>query len=172
MAMVVNRLVSQDRASKDTSDKIMVLCGAGHMGYGYGVPERVFAANPELQRESCTIITVEAHNQDSSEDVQETLIDNFGPDSYPADYCLVVHTADDGDDSRVSSCSATEPDSSVATPSVCLAMASTDYAANVVKQETAEAYDKVQPDHSLCVQLVLSGCESVREGVLPVINHR
>lgn len=29
-------------------DKVMVICGNGHMGFGHGVPERIFAAHPEV----------------------------------------------------------------------------------------------------------------------------
>ena len=40
----VKLLEQEDESSKD---KYLLLMGTGHMGYGFGVPERIFAKKPE-----------------------------------------------------------------------------------------------------------------------------
>ena len=51
MAHYVNSLVARLPAA----DRVLVLCGIGHSGYSHGVPERVFAAHPELRDESYSV---------------------------------------------------------------------------------------------------------------------
>ena len=53
MAHAVNRVV--EAAEEERPEKVLVCCGASHMAFGFGVPERVFAAHPELRDESYSV---------------------------------------------------------------------------------------------------------------------
>jgi uncharacterized iron-regulated protein len=101
MAMVVNKLVEQgeDTGEQSGGDRIIVLCGAGHMGYNHGLPERVYAEHPQLKSDTCRIITMEANKYETAADVQESLLEVFGQDTDPADFVLVVGS-DDADDAE------------------------------------------------------------------------
>jgi uncharacterized iron-regulated protein len=41
----------------DKDDKIFLLCGEGHMSYGYGVPERIWKTHPETKEETFMLYT-------------------------------------------------------------------------------------------------------------------
>jgi hypothetical protein len=45
MAHRVNELIA-DADSSASEDRVLVLCGNGHMGFGHGVPERIFKRHP------------------------------------------------------------------------------------------------------------------------------
>ena len=57
MAHCVSKLLDSDTESKDS---YLLLLGSGHMGYGFGVPERIFAARPDIQEQTYSIMTEEA----------------------------------------------------------------------------------------------------------------
>ena len=48
----VKLLEQEDESSKD---KYLLLMGTGHMGYGFGVPERIFAKKPDMVDQSYMI---------------------------------------------------------------------------------------------------------------------
>ena len=52
MAHTVNQLISSPSSAED---RILVLCGNGHMGYGHGVPERIFKRHPTLKSEATSV---------------------------------------------------------------------------------------------------------------------
>ena len=56
MAHQVSRLVAASAAH----DRFLVVCGVGHSGYSFGVPERIFAAHPELRAESYGVYAYKA----------------------------------------------------------------------------------------------------------------
>lgn len=45
MAHKVCTLLSEDA---DKKDRYLLICGIGHMGYGYGVPERILAKHEDM----------------------------------------------------------------------------------------------------------------------------
>ena len=53
MAHTVSTLLASETTTP--AQKVLVCCGASHMAYGFGVPERVFAAHPALQEQSYSI---------------------------------------------------------------------------------------------------------------------
>ena len=53
MAHRVNQLVADWDANK--GDRVLVLCGNGHMGFGHGVPERIFKKHPRLRSEATSV---------------------------------------------------------------------------------------------------------------------
>ena len=67
MAHAVSRLVDAEedgatapaKGTPDGSYKVLVCCGASHMAYGFGVPERAFAAHPALRDDSYRIYAYE-----------------------------------------------------------------------------------------------------------------
>jgi len=67
--------------------------GTGHMGYGFGVPERIFAQKPEIEEQSYLITVKEPdHNlsldKEEPEDFTGDLTKVFG-EKTPADLCYV-----------------------------------------------------------------------------------
>ncbi len=83
MAHAVSRLVDDvdDGATEQgTPYKVLVCCGASHMAYGFGVPERAFAAHPALRDDSYRIY---AYETDAERTVltDEGLRDVFGASS-------------------------------------------------------------------------------------------
>lgn len=61
MARRVSRIVEEEEAASAASGgaanayKVLVCCGASHMAFGFGVPERTFAAHPALRAASYSI---------------------------------------------------------------------------------------------------------------------
>ena len=92
MAHKVNRLLAgsathpQGRPgliSRPSDEKFLIIVGAGHMGYEYGVPERIFSAHPWLRARSCSIYARPADHllsleQKDSGDQTATLAAVFG----------------------------------------------------------------------------------------------
>mmetsp|Transcript_11139 Transcript_11139/g.9513 ORF Transcript_11139/g.9513 Transcript_11139/m.9513 type:complete len:103 (+) Transcript_11139:643-951(+) len=78
MAHYVNQLVEKQNSD---NEKIVVICGKGHMGYSYGVPERIFAKNPKLKDNSYSIYAMQADsnvkptNKDIADDLKNVLGD-------------------------------------------------------------------------------------------------
>ena len=93
MAHAINRLVEghHDRSPQERQPyKVLACCGAAHMAYGFGVPERVFAAHPELRTDSYSLY---AFTADSELTVlgEEGLREVFGApgDTHVADVAFV-----------------------------------------------------------------------------------
>ena len=91
MAHTVARLVDEADAAPATPSKVLVLCGASHMAYNFGVPERIFAAHPRLQSNSLRIYVRESDAELAilEEDGPSGLRATFGNDSNPADVVFV-----------------------------------------------------------------------------------
>ena len=71
------------------ADKVLVVCGASHIAYNLGVPERVFAAHPAL-KESCYRIYAREVDAERSVLGSEGLQEVFGPPGNdPADVAFV-----------------------------------------------------------------------------------
>ena len=80
-------------APRAADDRALVICGVGHSGYSHGVPERIFAARPELAASCYRVwcLPVDAAlDLSSAEAVGHALADAFGPRgaSSPAELCL------------------------------------------------------------------------------------
>ena len=84
MAFKVNELLKT--SSQDTT--LYVICGSGHMQYGNGVPERIWAANPDLKAQTSMIIAYEKDGVRLSND-PACLEVMFGTGVAPADYCFL-----------------------------------------------------------------------------------
>ena len=72
--------VDDGATEQGTPYKVLVCCGASHMAYGFGVPERAFAAHPALRDDSYRIY---AYETDAERTVltDEGLRDVFGASS-------------------------------------------------------------------------------------------
>jgi len=92
MAHKVNQLLDVSPAG----DKVLVICGAAHMFYNCGVPERIYASHPEIQADTYRIYTRAADHRlplprtDEIPKVEAA----FGKDSDPADLCLIFDEVD------------------------------------------------------------------------------
>ena len=75
-------------------DRFLVVMGLGHCGYGHGVPERLFAALPELRNSSYSMYALMADApllQPAEADAAAALLADAlgGPDVRPADLCVM-----------------------------------------------------------------------------------
>ena len=84
MANKVNELMKV--SAPDTT--FYIICGTGHMQYGFGVPERIWAANEALKNSTSMIVAYESDDVSFEED-KETLENTFGTELSPADYCFL-----------------------------------------------------------------------------------
>ena len=74
-------------------EKFLVVCGARHMAYGHGLPERLFKNHAELKKQTCTLISRETDWNLPEIDAAEPTIDQiFGGSKAPADFVLVTET--------------------------------------------------------------------------------
>lgn len=91
MAHTVAKLVDEADAAAASPSKILVLCGASHMAYNFGVPERIFAAHPRLQSRSLRIYVREGDADLAilEEEGPAGLRSTFGKDADPADVVFV-----------------------------------------------------------------------------------
>lgn len=92
MAHKVNEILD----ASPVGDKILVICGAAHMFYNCGVPERIYASHPEIQADSYRIYTRAADHRLplTSKDEISAVEAAFGKDSDPADLCLLFDEVD------------------------------------------------------------------------------
>ena len=65
-----------------------VICGTGHMQYGYGVPERIWAANETLKQSTSMVVAYEADGVKFDVDTEHLEV-NFGTELSPADFCFL-----------------------------------------------------------------------------------
>ena len=84
MAFKVNELLRM--GGLDTT--YYVICGSGHMQYGYGVPERIWATNQDLRASTGMLVAYEDDGVRFSQD-PSCLEVNFGTKLEPADYCFL-----------------------------------------------------------------------------------
>mmetsp|Transcript_46346 Transcript_46346/g.91873 ORF Transcript_46346/g.91873 Transcript_46346/m.91873 type:complete len:707 (-) Transcript_46346:195-2315(-) len=114
MAHKVNQLLDVSPAG----DKILVICGAAHMFYNCGVPERIFASHPKVQADTYRIYTrASDHRLPLTRTDEISMLESaFGKDTDPADLCLIFEEVD---------------------------APTQDELEEQVKAETASAYDKV-----------------------------
>ena len=131
MAHKVSMLVS----TKPEADRFLVVCGIGHSGYSYGVPERIYAAHPALQP-SYRIWSLPVAATLSLDDAPAVLAETFGgAHTNPAELCLAFAQVEQA-------AMAVKTASEVDTP------AASDASAEHTKAATAEAYEKVgKTDH-------------------------
>lgn len=96
MARKVRQLVVESKES----DKFLVICGNGHMGYNHGVPERIFSSLPDLEA-SCVRVYCQVSNwlsRCSAEECVNELRIAFGSEgSNVADVCMVLEELSDED---------------------------------------------------------------------------
>lgn len=99
MAHRVSQLVTASAAGASPghhpSDQFLVVCGVGHSGYSHGVPERIFAAHPELASAGATcrvwcLPLLPTVDFDAPSALSAELVSAFGPAgaSSPAELCL------------------------------------------------------------------------------------
>ena len=62
-----------------------VVCGSGHMQYGHGVPERIWAENEALKQSTCMVVAYEADDIEFDVDT-EHLERVFGKEISPGDF--------------------------------------------------------------------------------------
>ena len=74
-----------------------VICGMGHMQYGYGVPERIWAANEALKQSTSMVVAYELDGVKFDVD-KEHLEAQFGTEVSPADYCFLFESAQEEED--------------------------------------------------------------------------
>ena len=85
--------VSELLHASGADDKVLVVCGIGHSGYGHGVPERILARHPHLHPSIYRIWSLPmdcATDLEDAPSVEMALRDAFGPvgATDPADLCL------------------------------------------------------------------------------------
>jgi ubiquinone/menaquinone biosynthesis C-methylase UbiE/uncharacterized iron-regulated protein len=91
MAYKVTKLIKEDAAGHD---RYLVICGNGHMGYGYGVPERIYSSIPEIAEQTYMILAREPDHllsleKEEPEDFTADLKRCYGETKTPADVCFV-----------------------------------------------------------------------------------
>lgn len=91
MAYKTRKLLATDTAS---ADSYLLLCGIGHMGYGYGVPERIFSKVEGIQSDTYMVCVREPDHKlsldkEEPEDFTKDLTSVFGATKTPADLCYV-----------------------------------------------------------------------------------
>lgn len=78
MAHKVAQLIQADDTNQD---RFLIICGAGHMKYKYGVPERIFSRVPGIEATTAMVCSQ---------------IEGSGPEpGSPADFCVVLPHPDD-----------------------------------------------------------------------------
>jgi SAM-dependent methyltransferase/uncharacterized iron-regulated protein len=85
--------VTQLLAASPPDDRFLVVCGVGHCAYSYGVPERIFSSNPNLQQQTFRIISLplaSGVDVDSPAEMQIAVSKELGGPGTcdPADMCL------------------------------------------------------------------------------------
>lgn len=99
--------------------------GNGHMGFGYGVPERIWETNSGTKEQSYMVLTREGDTkltlEHETDDFSEALDNTFGKDHSPADMCYLFEDFEYDEEVDPSEESKEQK----------------------VKNETADAYDKV-----------------------------
>jgi len=145
-------VIKEARASD--RNKLLVICGAGHCEYRFGVPERVDAANVIAKEQSCVISTRHVDHYDIDWKIDESiggdddvpLIQGHeGPfenmqdfeTKHPADVIYFYEDEDDGNES------AHAETTSNAVESAANSNAQTSDSADQIKTEIADAYDQV-----------------------------
>ena len=54
-ASMAHKVTELMKTFSSKKDKFLVVCGAGHMAYGYGVPERIWQKNFLLKQQTYSI---------------------------------------------------------------------------------------------------------------------
>ena len=115
-------------------DKLLVICGIGHSGYGHGVPERILATHPHLEHEMYRIwslpVDVETDLDDPAS-VSAAMVSAFGPAAAtdPADLCLAFQERSDAASTREEGAADSAGDEAAD--------------AEAIKRATAAAYNRV-----------------------------
>lgn len=124
MAYVVNKLIKTATADS----RYLLICGNGHMGFGYGVPERVWDVNSGTKEDSYMIYCRNGDTKltldvEKGNDFTQAMNDAFGKEGSPADVTFLFEDFEyDSEDDNKDGEETKEQQ---------------------VKNETAEAYDKV-----------------------------
>ena len=136
MAHAVSGLVQ----SSSPDDRFLLLLGVGHMAYGHGVPERLFARQPQLAAQSYSIycrgaahgLLLHELEHAAPEGLVAEMTRLFGEnDALPAaDVCFGFELDESGENMEPAAATAREPPGD-------------GVAAAQVKAETARAYDSV-----------------------------
>ena len=107
MAYAVRNILTQKDRSGD--DKILVVCGVGHMLYSHGVPERIFdrklLKENQTLRVAClpapteTIHPKQANDLMTSDEIAQILKSEYGgPETDAADVCFLYFQEEEEDD--------------------------------------------------------------------------
>ena len=91
---VMAGIVAKHLHQPDTKDdKFLVICGAGHSDYGFGVPERLEAVIDKENTCSITVRDAIDYQIEKPEILRDALIvENFGPkNKYPSDLVFLYH---------------------------------------------------------------------------------
>ena len=90
MAWKVNKLIEAQGVEDQT---YLVICGNGHMGYGFGVPERIFAHRPELES---SVYMLYARAADHKVDISGNGLEGvFMKDTPASDVCFLYEMEED-----------------------------------------------------------------------------
>lgn len=92
MAHKVNRLIDCSMArGRADQESFLVICGVGHMGYNFGVPERIYEVHPQIKEKACSIYSRPADGilGLTTDDTPAQMAAVFGTASDAADLCYL-----------------------------------------------------------------------------------
>jgi hypothetical protein len=81
-------------------DKLLIVCSAGHVAYGFGIPERIWKLHPKLKEQSIILLTREAGAEELDKPIEYSLPAYFnrepeGPHDFCFSYCQEYYNSPD-----------------------------------------------------------------------------
>eukprot|EP00588_Corethron_pennatum_P016712 CAMPEP_0194310140 /NCGR_PEP_ID=MMETSP0171-20130528/7069_1 /TAXON_ID=218684 /ORGANISM="Corethron pennatum, Strain L29A3" /LENGTH=644 /DNA_ID=CAMNT_0039063619 /DNA_START=155 /DNA_END=2089 /DNA_ORIENTATION=- len=127
MAFCVKNLLSGKNKAKD---KVLVVCGVGHMLHSYGVPERIMA-NLSVDKEKILRVACLPMPADGEIDLEKVLTDAYGGPAWDAADVIFLYTDDGAEEEAPGAASAAQ------------VQKETRESAEKIQEETRQAYDRV-----------------------------